>query len=117
MRHFYTELVGLDEFFFSDDDRSIGYRCGSIQFSVHEVAGAEPSEVGFASQPGWDGGTTGLPSWSVTYSEDQFHAAVERLRAAGVPAAHGEPAWVHYWSYPVLDPMGNTVEITYAPVD
>jgi len=30
-------------------------------------------------------------------------------------AFDAEPVWREYWSFPVCDAMGNTVEITWAP--
>ncbi len=116
MRHFYSELVGLDEIYHSDVDRTVAYLCDGLQFSVFEHPDAEPVDDGWAVQPGWNGGTGALTSWSVTLADDMaFAAAVERLQKADVEAAHESPEWVFYWSFPVKDPMGNTVEITWAP--
>ena len=55
-------------------------------------------------------------SWSVPFAEADYRPVLARLKAADVSALHDKPQWVHYWSYPVKDPMGNTVEIVL-PVD
>ena len=54
-------------------------------------------------------------SWSVVLTGKTFGDAVRRLTQAGVDRFHEVPAWVNYWSFPVRDPMGTTVEITYVP--
>ena len=114
MRRFYTDLVGLDEVYHSEEDRSVAYDCDGLQFSIFETELAVPS-IGWATQPGWAGGTSALASWSVHLDDEPFHAAVARLQAAGVESFHEAPQWVNYWSFPVTDPMGNTVELTHAP--
>ena len=78
MRRFYTDLVGLDEVYHSEDD-----------------------------------GRLPAISWSVTLTEETFPPAVSRLLAAGVASFGTEPVWRGYWSFPVHDPMGNTVEVTW----
>lgn len=39
---------------------------------------------------------------------------LDEIPAAGdtSPTWSSEPVWVGYWSFPVLDPMGNTVEVS-----
>lgn len=115
MRVFYSTLIGLDEIYHSDEERSVAYRCESLQFSITEHPDAMPDEGDWAVQPGWRGGTAAAASWSVELDEPAFRSAVQRLIDAGVEARHAEPQWVSYWSFPVRDPMGNTVEVTYAP--
>ena len=117
MRTFYSDLVGLDEIYYSDDDRTLGYDCDGFQFTVIESTEAAPADSRWDRQPGWVGGTRAAVSWSVALTESTFGPAVERLGDAGVPCFRPTPVWVGYWSFPVKDPMGNTVEITYAPAD
>ena len=114
MRRFYTELVGLDEIYHSDDDRTVAYDCDGLQFTITEHPEATAA-AGWARQPGWGGGATTAPSWSVSLTGDTFRPAIDRLIAAGVPSFDPEPVWREYWSFPVRDPMGNTVEITWSP--
>ena len=43
----------------------------------------------------------------------EFYAAVMRLQDGAVASFHSVPQWVGYWSFPVLDPMENTVELSW----
>ena len=115
MRHFYSTLLALDEIYHSDDDGMVAYDCDGLQFSIFQSVDAGPHPEGWAIQPGWSGGTGSQVSWSVELGEAEFEAAVRRLQEGGVFALHEKPVWVSYWSFPVRDPMGNTVEVTYAP--
>jgi catechol 2,3-dioxygenase-like lactoylglutathione lyase family enzyme len=110
-RRFYSELLGLDEIYFSDDDGTVGYRVGTLQITVALYPGAKPIE-GWSAQLGWAGGDTPMPSLGVELDPEAFRRAVRSLAAAGVTARFSEPQWVGYWSYPVRDPIGHTVEIS-----
>ena len=117
MRHFYSELLGLEEIYYvAGEDGGLGYNCDGLQFTIFQDERVTPQEEGWARQPGWQGGTLPMVSWSVPYKEGDYRSVLARLRAAGVTALHDKPQWVHYWSYPVKDPMGNTVEIVL-PLD
>ena len=67
---------------------------------------------GWSKQLGWEGGSTSNPSIGFELAAPAFRLAVAAARQAGVEAFHPEPTWVGYWSFPVRDPMGNTVEIS-----
>jgi catechol 2,3-dioxygenase-like lactoylglutathione lyase family enzyme len=118
MRRFYTDLVGLTESYYAPGDGGgLAYACDRLQLTFLPAADAEPEPAGWHRQPGWRGGTLPGVSWSIVADgEDAFRAAVGRLTGAGVVAYAEEPRWVGYWSFPVKDPMGNTVELTL-PVD
>ena len=110
-RAFYTDLLGLDEIFFSRDDGVVGYAVGSLQLTIasqSKVAG--PQE--WATQLGWSGGSGSQPSWGVELSPEMFHRTVTALVDAAAETRHPDPQWVGYWSFPVKDPMGNTVELS-----
>lgn len=115
VRHFYSELIGLEEVHFSPEE-AVAYRCGQLQFTVLRTDQPLPAVTQWAMQPGWKGGTSSLPSWSVECSKPAFDRAVRRLQEAGVPSRHASPVWVGYWSFPVRDPMGWTVELS-CPTD
>ncbi len=110
-RRFHTDLVGLDQIFLSADDGVVGYRVGSLQvtFAVHESP--EPS-LTWSRQLGWEGGTGGRPSWGVELGSERFAKAVEALCSAGVERHRDRPVWVGYWSFPVRDPDGHTLELS-----
>ena len=110
-RSFYSGVLGLTEIYFSAVEGTIGYHVGALQITVATHADAAHVD-GWAKQLGWEGGSTPMPSWGVEYAPSGFRRAVEAARDGGVEALHPEPLWVGYWSFPVRDPMGYTVEIS-----
>lgn len=116
MRHFYTDLIGLDEVYFEGgDEGSVAYDCDGLQFTVIVDDSATATEVHWARQPGWQGGTLPAISWSITVPEADYASVVARLADSGVRTRHDSPKWLNYWSFPVQDPMGNTVEVVCSP--
>lgn len=118
MKHFYSDLLEMEEFYYvAGPDGGLAYRCDGLQFTIFPTQ--QPLEVvqEWHRQPGWPGGTSARASWSVeSDSHDAYAAAIARLHAAGVPAFFDQPQWIGYWSFPVKDPMGNTVEVVL-PLD
>lgn len=110
MRRFYTHLLQLDEVYF--DNTALAYKCDALQFTIFQVDQKMPEIKDWGMQPGWSGGTQPHISWSVECSKETFSAVVSRLKIDQVPSFNKDPHWVGYWSYPVRDPAGNTVEIT-----
>lgn len=117
MRRFYRDLLGLDEVFYSEGpDGGFAAHHGSVQFTVFRSTDAVPTPSDWHRQPGWEGGTLPDTSWSIQLADETvFTAAVKRLGNSGVPRRDDVPQWRGYWSFPVKDPMGNTVEVTHAP--
>lgn len=109
MRRFYSDLIGLEEIY--HDSVSLAYKCDELQFTIFQTEQRLHASNQWGMQPGWDGGTQPGISWSIQCSET-FSAAVDRLREAGVSSYYPVPQWFGYWSFPVKDPAGNTVEIT-----
>ena len=117
MRRFYSDLIGLNEIYHAEGvDGSIAYDCDGFQFTILATESASEANGGWSRQPGWNGGTRARASWSVVCSVVTFPAAVRRLLDAGVPTYYEEPKWHGYWGFPVMDPMGNTVELSL-PLD
>jgi len=115
MRHFYSNLLGLNEIYYSEvPDGPVAYDCDGLQFTIVFNASAQKAPPGWGCQPGWQAGSQPIISWSVVLTEGGFETAVQRLMAADVEAFYKEPQWQNYWSFPVKDPMGNTVEIVLA---
>lgn len=115
MRNFYTDLIELDEIYFSPQERMLAYNCDGLQFTIMESETATPLGERWAIQPGWPGGVATEPSWSIVVPLEAFIRTVDRLIESDVSCRNDEPDWVGYWSFPVRDPMGTTVEITCAP--
>lgn len=112
MRHFYSDLLGLDEAFYAEGE-AVAYNCDDLQFTIFQRDDAPMAPDGWAWQPGWGAGSRPVMSWSVKLNEAGFRATLGRLRSASIPAFWSEPQWRGYWSYPVKDPMGNTVEVVW----
>ena len=111
VRHFYTDLLQLKETFFTEG-KALAYSCDHLQFTVFQTDQKLPIIEDWAMQPGWEGGTQPSVSWSVECDEEAFKTAYTRLKQEGVTSVHDAPKWVGYWSYPVRDPIGHTVELT-----
>lgn len=110
MKHFYGQILNLEQIW--DDTQSVAFKIGDHQLSVNldENLALPPAE--FARQPGWPGGTAARTSWSLECGITEFRQIVAAAQAAGVKSWQREPTWVGYWSYPLLDPMNNTIEVT-----
>ncbi|MBN2083154.1 VOC family protein [bacterium] len=119
MRGFYTDLLGMQETNYMNEPE-MGWLCyafGDIEFMFFRAENTLPVPDKYASQPGWPGGELEVPSWSVLIPEEDFAATVQALINAGVPTFAAKPMFCldNYWSFPVLDPMGNTVEVYTIP--
>ncbi len=115
-RDFYSATLGLDEIHRSEAEQVVGYRIGTLQLTIAAHADA-PAPTEWSHQLGWTGGVGSAPSWGFQVERDQFRPTVERLRQTSAVAWTNEPTWVGYWSFPVRDPMSNTVEVTAADHD
>ncbi len=119
MRGFYTDLLGMDEWSYRNDDEYawLVYNCDGFQFMIFPSDYELPVPDDWGMQPGWEGGTLEVPSWSIEVPEDTYAATVAGLAEAGVPTFAAAPQWCQdsYWSFPVRDPMGSTVEVYTVP--
>lgn len=113
MQRFYGEILGLSEIYASD--QQVAYDCDGFQLSILAAPDADPGPEAWATQPGWEGDTVPMVSWSVQLGEAEFVRAIHAVRLSTSRTLHDSPQWVGYWSFPVRDPMGNTVEITWPP--
>jgi len=116
-RRFYTELVGMEEVAFKPEWNWLCYQCEGFQYMFFGAPEGYEPPTEFAVQPGWEGGELVMPSWSITVPSEDFPAVVECLRAADVKRFFDKPAWCRdsYWSFPVLDPAGMTIEVCNTP--
>ena len=117
MRRFYTDLLGMKEVAYDEEYGYLRYKTAGIQVVFFKATEEVRIPDGFAEQPGWEGGTLEIPSWAVNVAEEEYPKTVKRLQNAGVKPFTPDPVWVHdsYWSFAVLDPMGNTIEVTMVP--
>lgn len=119
MRRFYSELLGMQETSFKDEGSMnwLCYRCGTLDVVMTRHEAASERQAGWAEQPGWEGGSLAAVSWAVKLPEERFAEVVRKLASARVTAYFPQPSWQQdsYWSYPVHDPSGNTVELYCEP--
>ena len=126
MRRFYTDLVGMTEGAFRNDEQWgwLVYKCAGFQlmfFRSEPPLSPAPVETRWALQPGWNDGEVRdgaeIFSWSIRVPESAFADTVARLKEAGVESYYEKPMWFQdsYWGFPVRDPMGGTVEIFCTP--
>lgn len=120
MRHFYIELLGLEETFFRNDDEAGWLTLRIEHTNIVFVRAAEPLPIpgAFARQPGLSGGDLEQHSWVLQLFPPEFEATVIRMQAAAVPSLTPAPVEVKpgHWQFVVHDPMGFTIEL-YAVSD
>ncbi|MHA6251479.1 VOC family protein [Oceanobacillus sp. CAU 1775] len=110
MKAFYSDILQLE--LTRDNEDSIAYKIGDHQLSISYNKEFNPPSSKFSIQPGWEGGTVPRTSWSLECEKGDFKIVVDNLLKNDMPKYFIEPVWKGYWSFPVLDPMNNTIEIT-----
>ena len=111
VRRFYTEGLGMQEQCVSE--QWVCYECEGMQLMFFKDEDFPAVRKTFSAQPGGGGGQDPTPSWSILIPEADFADTVGRLQALKAPANMASPKFLQdsYWSYVVLDPAGNTVEV------
>ena len=121
MRRFYTELLGMQEQSYMNDE-SFGWLCydsEGFQLMFFRAEKKIPVTAEWAWQPGYDGGELPVTSWAVVIPEADFKATITRMRDGGAKMHSELPEWRQgsYWGFNVMDPMGNTIEIFMIPAE
>lgn len=115
MKKFYSSILGLQLIWDSPED--IAFKIKDHQLSIAFDKNYHPLSPDFSIQPGWAGGTEPRISWSIECDEDDFSQIVRTAIENDVPSYYERPNWKGYWSFPVLDPMNQTIEITCTKED
>ena len=113
IRYFYSELIGLKENAYRKDSyvdykikgkTMMFYQADKIFKRLSSITDSYNEEVKAIS-------------WSVQVDKDIFANIVQKLIDSDVEILNEEPSWKvdGYWSFPVLDPMGNQVEVYMEP--
>ena len=116
MRAFYSDVLGMSELSFRDDENFgwLVYDTEGFQLMFFRWDTELPVEQRWAWQPG-DFREDGAPlmSFSLEYPEDELHAVVKRVREAGATTATDDPTWrqMSYWGWTIKDPMGKAIEL------
>ena len=119
MRHFYTDLLGMKETSFTNDEHWgwLNYKSEGLEFMFFRAKEKMPVQHYWTWQPGYDGGTVNAISWAIHIPEADFESTVDRLKRSGIKSFSKKPEWRqdNYWGFSVMDPMGNTVEVYTIP--
>ncbi len=119
MRHFYTDILGMQEKAYMNEASFgwLNYQSDGFEFMFFRADKEIPVQTEWACQPAWEGGTVEVTSWGMMMPFEQFKVAYEKMRKEGVPLFKPEPEWRYdnYWGLSVMDPMGNTIEIGSIP--
>ena len=111
MRHFYTELVGLEETYYRNDEEHgwLTYQIGKTQLVFTRSESIQTIETAWAKSPAYAGGTTEISSWVISLTHNNYESVIERLKASNAAIYDGA------LDSPELlliaqDPMGMTLE-------
>lgn len=116
MKNFYQNILHLKLIW--EDTQSLAFKIGKHQLSITFHEKYSPLEQTFSIQPGWDGGTLPAISWSLECDKKDFLDIVQTIQQhSTIKTWSAKPVWVGYWSFPVLDPMNHTIEITCTEKD
>jgi hypothetical protein len=93
MREFYTDLIGLPETYFQDDDNVgwLTYQSGQLQIVFIRASSTLPIHSAWSKQPGYRGGPLEATSWVISVPYTEFISITERLKQANVPLFQDEP--------------------------
>jgi catechol 2,3-dioxygenase-like lactoylglutathione lyase family enzyme len=120
IRHFYTDLLGMNEVAYDDKSGWLNYKCDGFYMMFFKTEKDKiPVEERWAylPGPGERPGDIDVISITVLIPEEDYKETVKRLLTAGVPLRSKVPEWMqyNYWGFIVKDPMGMTVEVTTVP--
>ncbi|HOI25420.1 MAG TPA: hypothetical protein PK581_07505 [Caldisericia bacterium] len=119
IRHFYTDVIGLPENSYFEDDAFgwLSYHMGDLEMDWFRADTPQAISSEWACQPGYSGGTREVTSWAIEIEESKFEEVVEKCKEEKYPLFQEEPQFRQesYWGFTVRDPMGNTVELYYVP--
>jgi len=121
VRMFYTDLLGMSEIGFMDEEQFgwVGYDSEGVQFMFFRWDEKLPSREEWDWQPGDGAGDAPGMSISVEVPEDGCGELIEGIRKAGILSMTDSPTWRQksYWGWTVKDPAGNTVELYWRPAE
>ena len=120
VRHFYTELLGMQETNFRNSEEMgwVVYQSDGLELMFFRLDKSVQDPGDWAWQPG---GTVedAVPrmSFSILVPWTEYAATVERLQRAEVRTQSPQPVWRQdgYFGLTVADPAGNTVEVCSTP--
>ena len=119
MRHFYSELIGLNEYAYhlNENFGMLAYDCGGFYFAFVQAFQELPVESEISHSPSYGPKPYYGTSFSIEVDKVRFDEIVGKMKDEGVKSATDEPETSYHGEivYRALDPMGYTVEIYYVP--
>ena len=120
MRNFYSDIIGLKELTFKNDEQGgwVVYSNGGLTIQFWKWDEELPVDKEWSWQPGNCDGTSPALSWAFEVTETQMKNIYMKMKSAGVSMFHGKPKWFgdnNYWGLKVKDPMGFTIDIHWSP--
>lgn len=119
IRHFYTDLIGLNQTHYVNTEQYgyVVYASGSLEFMYFRADVKLPVQEAWADQPGYSNGGLPVTSWAIAVPELLFPAVLERIRQDNASLLKPVPEWRQnsYWGITTKDPMGVTVEVYTIP--
>ncbi|MHC4930741.1 MAG: VOC family protein [Planctomycetota bacterium] len=122
MRAFYSDLLGMEELQFMDEEPFgfLVYQSEGFQLMFfRSMHGELPVPEEWSWQPGDGAGDGAALSWSLLVPEEEFRELTGRVKESACPKQTDQPTWRQdsYWGWTVKDPMGNTVELYTVPAE
>lgn len=115
MKRFYRDVLDLPLIW--EDENSLGFKVGDHQITFELIKNLPTPEERWSIQPGWQGGTEARVGWSLECNPGDFQEIVRRATEIDARRYLDQPQWVGYWSFPLMDPMNATIEITCSEED
>lgn len=117
VRHFYSEVIGLQEKAFNIEWGYLCYQSDGFEMMFFKDEKKVSHFEEWTDQPGWEGGTLKVTSWAIEIPEEMFNEVFRRLKDSGVKMFKEVPEWRtdNYWGLSVMDPVGNTLEVYTVP--
>lgn len=114
MRVFYSDLLGLNETYYRNDNEH-GWLTYDAGTQLVFMRGTNPVDVmqGWAKQPGYLGGEAEVDSWLITLSAADFENLKKRIVQAGLETFSGNLDTSRQLI--LHDPMGMTIEVGIDP--
>lgn len=112
IRHFYTDLLGLEETYYRNDEEHgwLTYKIGDTQLVFTRASSPLPVEAEWAKAPAYQGGTKELESWVMAVNKDNYQTIVQGIKASDALIYDGELEREELLLM-VKDPMGFTIEL------
>jgi hypothetical protein len=114
IRYFYSDIIGLKENAYKRNSY-VDFKSKGKTMMFYQADKIFKKLKTFKDN--YKNDRTDSISWTIEVEEEVFATTVQRLLDANIVILNDEPEWKTdgYWSFTVLDPAGNRVEIFMEP--